>query len=110
MSDHGGSTKYVKIWLVLLVLLVISIAGPTLGIQAVTIITAFGVAVVKAYLVAKHFMHLTIQPKYVIYAVCTCVTLMVVLWAGTAPDIYKYEGTNWEKVRAPEDDPHQGGN
>ena len=52
--------NYVRIWQILLVLLVISVAGPFLEIQAVTLITAFGIAIVKAYLVAKNFMHLKV--------------------------------------------------
>ena len=97
MSEQAGHTSYVKIWAILLVLLGVSIAGPTLEIQVVTMITAFGVALVKAYLVAKHFMHVNLQPRYVLYVLCTCLTLMLVFWAGTAPDIYKDEGANWVK-------------
>lgn len=97
MAEQAGHTSYVKIWGILLVLLAISIAGPTLEIQMVTMITAFGVALAKAYLVAKHFMHLNLQPRYVLYVVCTCLALMLVFWAGTAPDIYKRDGVNWAK-------------
>ena len=38
----------------------VSVVGPMLGIRAVTLITAFGIALVKAYLVAKNFMHLNV--------------------------------------------------
>ena len=98
MAEQAGHTGYVKIYVILLVLLIISIAGPSLEIKVVTMITAFGAALVKAYLVAKHFMHLNIQPRYVFYVVCTCVVLMLVFWAGTAPDVYKSEGANWAKL------------
>ena len=101
MPEQAGHTSYVKIWAILLVLLGVSIAGPTLEIQVVTVITAFGIALVKAYMVAKHFMHLNVQPRYVAYVICTCLTLMVVFWAGTAVDIYKQEGTNWAKLDVP---------
>ncbi len=97
MSEETHHTNYVKIWMILVALLAVSIIGPTFEIQAVTLITAFGVAVVKAFIVAKYFMHITAQPRYVVYMVCACLTLMVVFWAGTAPDIYRWEGTNWEK-------------
>jgi caa(3)-type oxidase subunit IV len=109
MSGEAHHTNYVKIWLILLALLGVSIAGPTLEIQAVTIITAFGVAIVKAYLVAKHFMHLNVQPRYVTYMVCSCLALMLVFWAGTAPDVYNQEGANWVKINQapqPESEPH----
>ena len=66
-TEHTRHPNYVSICVILLVLLVISILGPELGIRAVTLITAFGIAVVKAYLVAKNFMHLTIAPRFVVY-------------------------------------------
>ncbi|NNL65231.1 MAG: cytochrome C oxidase subunit IV family protein [Myxococcales bacterium] len=96
MADHG-SQHYVKIWGILLVLLVISIFGPFLEIPAVTLITAFGIAFVKAYLVVKHFMHLNIQPAYVNYLLTTCLVFMLLLFAGAAPDVMKKEGDNWMK-------------
>lgn len=96
-EEHTHHPDYVKIWGVLLVLLVISVAGPFLGIQVVTLITAFGIAVVKAYLVAKNFMHVNIAPRYVAYLVGTCLVFMLLFFAGAAPDVMKAEGTQWEK-------------
>ena len=97
-AEHAGhETNYVKIWAILLGLLVVSIAGPFLGIQAVTLITAFGIALVKAYLVAKNFMHLNIEPRYAVYLLTTMLVFMLLLFAGTASDIMKHEGSNWVK-------------
>ena len=39
--------NYIKIWGILLALLCVSIAGPMLGIKVVTLITAFGIAIVR---------------------------------------------------------------
>jgi caa(3)-type oxidase subunit IV len=98
MSEHTEhEVNYVKIWLILLALLVVSILGPFLGIKAVTLITAFGIAIVKAYLVAKNFMHLNIEPRYAVYLLLTMLVFMLLLFAGTAPDVMKHEGTNWVK-------------
>jgi caa(3)-type oxidase subunit IV len=98
MSEHAGhETNYVKIWGILLVLLAVSIAGPTLEIKAVTLITAFGIALVKAYLVAKNFMHLNVEPRFAVYLLCTVLVFMLLLFAGAAPDVMKHEGTNWVK-------------
>ena len=96
MADHG-SQHYIKIWGVLLVLLVISIFGPFLGVQWITLITAFGIALVKAYLVAKNFMHLNVQPGFVGYLLSTCLVFMLLFFAGTAPDVMKKDGDNWMK-------------
>ena len=89
--------NYVRIWQVLLVLLVISFVGPFFEIQIVTLVTAFGIAVVKAYLVAKNFMHLDIQPRYVVYLLTTCLVFMLLFYAGTAPDVLKQDGWQWVK-------------
>jgi caa(3)-type oxidase subunit IV len=91
-------TNYVKIWAILVVLLVISVLGPMLEIQAVTLITAFGIAVVKAYLVAKNFMHINLEKRFVTYFVVTSLVFMLLFFAGTAPDVMKAYGTGWEKV------------
>jgi caa(3)-type oxidase subunit IV len=98
MSEHAAhETNYVKIWGILLALLAVSIAGPTLEIKVVTLLTAFGIAIVKAYLVAKNFMHLNIEPRYAVYLLCTVLVFMLLLFAGSAPDVMKHEGTNWIK-------------
>ena len=98
MSDHS-SQHYIKIWGILVVLLVVSVVGPMFEIQALTLITAFGIAVVKAYLVAKEFMHLPEAPKFVTYLMATCLVFMLLFFAGSAPDIMKDDGSNWKKDR-----------
>ena len=92
--------NYVRIWLTLLALLLISIAGPLLGIKIVTLITAFGIAIVKAYLVAKNFMHLNVQKKYVVYLLGTALVFMLLLFSGVAPDVMKHEGQGCFKIPA----------
>ncbi len=97
-AEHAGDeTNYVKIWATLLYLLVVSILGPFLGIKIVTLIAAFGIAIVKAYLVAKYFMHLNVEPRYAVYLLTTVLAFMLLFFAGTAPDVMKHEGTNWVK-------------
>jgi len=96
-ESHGHHPDYLRVYVILVVLLVISVLGPMVGIQVVTLITAFGIAVVKAYLVAKNFMHINIAKRYVTYLVATCLVFMLLLFAGVAPDVMKKEGTQWEK-------------
>ena len=67
------------------------------GIRTVTLITAFGIAVVKAYLVAKNFMHIDHAARYVPYLVVTCLVFMLLFFAGAAPDVMRPEGMNWVK-------------
>jgi caa(3)-type oxidase subunit IV len=101
MSEHaehaGHEVNYVKVWAILLCLLVVSILGPFIGIKAVTLLTAFGIAIIKAYLVAKNFMHLNIEPRYAVYLLTTVLVFMLLLFAGSAPDVMKHAGTNWIK-------------
>ena len=47
-QEHEHEHNYGKVYLILLVLLVVSILGPMLEIQVITLITAFGIAGVKA--------------------------------------------------------------
>ena len=101
--EHGDGThhtNYVRTWKILLALLVVSVAGPFLGHPAITLVTAFGIAFVKAYLVIRDFMHLTVQPKVVVYFLATCLAFMMVFFAGVAPDVMEHEGANWENVAA----------
>ncbi len=102
MSEHAehdahAHPSYVKIWGILLGLLVVSVAGPFVGIQAVTLITAFGIALVKAYLVAKHFMHINLEKRFIVYITTTVLVFMLLFFAGVAPDVMKSSGSNWVK-------------
>lgn len=99
-ADTHPHPNYVKIWGILVVLLVISVSGPMLGIKTVTLITAFGIAGVKAYLVTKHFMHLDVERRYIPYLLLAMVAFMVALFAGVAPDVMRHEGHQWVNVAA----------
>ena len=98
--DEPPHYNYPKIYGVLLVLLVISILGPELDIQIVTLVTAFGIAFVKAGIVVKYFMHFGAVPKFVHYFMATALVFMVLFFAGTAPDVKNHDGHQWENVAA----------
>ncbi len=98
--DAHPDSFYIKIWGVLLVLLVVSVVGPELGIRVVTLITAFGIAIVKAYLVVKNFMHIGVEKKYVGYLLITMLALMVLMVGGVGPDVLRHDGTRWSNVAA----------
>jgi caa(3)-type oxidase subunit IV len=89
--------NYVKVWAILVVLLVVSVVGPMFEIRVLTLLTAFGIAIVKAYLVAKNFMHINIAPRFVPYLMITCLLFTLLFFAGVAPDVMKGEGSRWEK-------------
>jgi caa(3)-type oxidase subunit IV len=99
MAGHGPK-HYIDIWKKLLVLLILSVIGPEIGIQVVTLITAFGIAVIKAYMVAKYFMHIDVERKFIHYILITGITFMLIFYYGVAPDIMKHEGQNWSNTAA----------
>ena len=98
-AEHAAHEhpNYWRIYWLLVGLLAVSVTGPMFGIKAVTIITAFGVAAYKAYLVAKNFMHVSTEKPFVTYLLLTVVVFMLLFFAGAAPDVMKRQGTRWEK-------------
>jgi caa(3)-type oxidase subunit IV len=103
MSAHAQAHEhhhpnYVRIWAILVGLLVVSVVGPMLGIRAVTLIAAFGIALVKAYMVAKNFMHLDVEKPIVHWALALALVLMVLLYAGISPDVGRDHGQRWTKT------------
>lgn len=101
-SEHKGGehhdahhVNYKKIYFILLGLLVVSILGPEIGIKWVTLITAFGIALVKADLVIQNFMHLRWEKRIMKWMLATSLVLVFLFFAGVAPDVMKHEGTRW---------------
>jgi len=105
MSGHAK--KYFKIYVWLVILFIVSVLGPELadilGMEggsrmALILPTAFGIAIVKAYLVAAHFMHLKFEKIYAPYLLLVCLAMIFVLFFGVATDVMKDSGHNWEKL------------
>lgn len=96
MSDTYAPMKYVKIWGILLILLVVSIAGPMFERPTVTLVTAFGIALVKASLVVTYFMHLNVEKRYIRYMLYAMLLMIGLLFAGTAPDVMQTSGMRWQ--------------
>jgi len=91
---------YVKVWAGLVVLFFISVAGPLVGIKILTLITAFGIAIVKASMVVKFFMHLDVEKRFVHYFLATSLVFMFLFFAAVSPDVMRHEGTHWVNVAA----------
>jgi caa(3)-type oxidase subunit IV len=96
-AEHTHHPNYWKIYWILLALLAVSVTGPFLEIRVVTLITAFGIAIVKAYLVARNFMHINVAARYVAYLMCTMLVFMLLFFAGSAGDVMNARGRNWDK-------------
>jgi caa(3)-type oxidase subunit IV len=100
-EEHIHSVQhYVQVWAGLVVLFFISVAGPMVGIKLLTLITAFGIAIVKASMVVKFFMHLDVEKRFVHYFLATSLAFMFLFFAAVAPDVMKHQGTHWVNVAA----------
>jgi caa(3)-type oxidase subunit IV len=94
---HVHHPNYVKIWAALVVLLIVSVLGSMSHVREVVLIAAFGVALVKAYLVVKNFMHVDVEKRWVPYLLIMCLLFIAILFAGVAPDVMKHSGLHWSK-------------
>jgi caa(3)-type oxidase subunit IV len=106
-AAEAHHTNYVKIWAILVGLLVVSVLGPMLASNlpgmtkvVVTLSTAFGIAFVKAFLVAKHFMHINLERRFVTWLLLVMLAFMMVMIGGISPDVLKHDGLRWENVAA----------
>ncbi|MDQ8179037.1 cytochrome C oxidase subunit IV family protein [Pelagicoccus sp. SDUM812005] len=101
--------SYFKIYLLLLGLFVVSVLGPEvahwIGLEddsvsrmILVLVTAFGIALVKAYYVLAYFMHLKFEKIYAPYLLLSMVAILFVFFFGTATDSMMSEGKNWEKL------------
>src|ERR1700686_1546040 len=106
---HVQHPNYVKIWAILVGLLIVSVLGSLSHIREVVLIAAFGVALVKAYLVAKNFMHVNVEKRWVPYLLIMCLLFIAILFAGVAPDVMKHSGLNWSKNPADQSAPSGAG-
>ena len=99
-ESHVHHPDYVKIWAILVALLLVSVGGAMSNIRSVVLVAAFGVALVKAYLVAKNFMHVTVEKRWVPYLLLIMIAFIVILFAGVAPDVMRHGGLRWSNDAA----------
>lgn len=97
-AEHHTAKDYVKTWALLMVLFFISVMGPLFEVKVVTMITAFGVAIIKALIVARNFMHLNLEKKFIHYILLTMLLMVFLFYAGTMTDVQNHSGHNWERV------------
>jgi caa(3)-type oxidase subunit IV len=85
--------NYLAIWTVLVVLLVLGIAVGFVKSPVLGAVLVFGVATVKAFLVAANYMHLTFEPLFVRAIVLCGIAIVLIVLIGLIPDIvYVYGG------------------
>ena len=86
-AEHGNS-EYVTIWVWLVVLLVLGLAIMGLPIPKIVVVTmVFAVAVVKAAMVVRNYMHLKSEHMLIIAIVMVPVLFFIGLMITLVPDI-----------------------
>jgi caa(3)-type oxidase subunit IV len=99
-ESHVHHPNYVRVWAILVALLVVSVLGSFSHTREIVLIAAFGVAIVKAFLVAKNFMHVTVEKRWVPYLLVICLVFIIILFAGVSPDVMKHSGLHWNNPSA----------
>ncbi len=79
--------NYVAIWAVLLALLLAGIVVGNVQSPALGAALVFGVAGVKAYIVAANYMHLKYEPLFVKLIVASALACIVLVLIGLIPDV-----------------------
>ena len=88
MSRDARSPSYLTIWVWLVALLIAGLFCAYLPAgKAMAIFLIFTVAVMKAFLVARHYMHLRSESVLIYAIVGVPVLLLVGLMLALAPDI-----------------------
>lgn len=99
MSDVAHAhPNYIKIWVILLILLVASVVGPMFEIPWLTVVTAFGIAVVKTMMVAANFMHLKFEKQIIWFLLIIAFVFLGVFFFGVAADIVKVDGADVDGI------------
>lgn len=95
--------SYLKIYIILVLLFIVSVIGPEVApafgafAKPIVLLTAFGIAIWKAYMVCAYFMHLKFEKIYAPYILLACLSLLFVFFFGTATDAMFANGHNWVK-------------
>jgi len=97
MSGHS-TQKYFKVYFALVILFLISYIVPEMmpDNKVMVLLSAFGIAIVKALMVCAYFMHLNTERKFVWYLLISCLTMMYLFYIALVPDIMRKEGHNWK--------------
>jgi caa(3)-type oxidase subunit IV len=89
--SNAHSRHYLKIWIWLLALVVVSVAAASILPKTQALVLIFTVAVVKALLVARNYMHLK-NERVIIYAIVLIpLAFIIILLFALFPD-FVYRG------------------
>lgn len=91
---HMTARQYVMIWFILLALLAGGVLFAYIDIPMLANVLVFGVAIAKAILVLRLYMHLRWEPRFISLALVGALACIVVLFLLTYPDMVLRDGWN----------------
>lgn len=84
--SNAHSRRYLIIWVWLLALVVVSVAAASILPKLQALVLIFAVAIIKALLVARNYMHLK-NERVIIYAIVLIpLTFVIILLFALFPD------------------------
>jgi caa(3)-type oxidase subunit IV len=84
--SNAHSRHYLAIWFWLMALVIVSVAAATVLPKLQAMVLIFSVAIIKAFLVAMHYMHLK-NERAIIYAIALVpIAFVVIFLVGLFPD------------------------
>jgi len=103
-EHHIASTgMYITIFVLLMVCTVLTYFVWTIDLGFFNIVAALGIAIVKATLVIRYFMHVKWSPMLSKMAVVTAITFLFILLTLTSMDYasrgWQPSGIGWEKYQ-----------
>ncbi|MFN7933752.1 MAG: cytochrome C oxidase subunit IV family protein [Bryobacteraceae bacterium] len=102
-SEHhiASTSMYLTIFVILMVCTVLTYFVWTIDLGFFNIVAALGIAIVKATLVIRYFMHVKWSPLLSKMAVVTAITFLFILLTLTSMDYasrsWQPRGIGWEK-------------
>ncbi|MBI1995334.1 MAG: cytochrome C oxidase subunit IV family protein [Deltaproteobacteria bacterium] len=91
MMSNAHSRHYLIIWVWLLALVVVSVAAVAVLPKFQALLLIFAVAIVKAWLVARNYMHLKNERVIIYVIVLIPLTFVIILLFALFPD-FVYRG------------------
>lgn len=87
MSFDDATRKYFQLWGILLGLLTLSVISVWLGHGVLSTLIVYGVAVIKAWIVLRDYMHLKLEPGFITVLLFGALSAVVVLFVLVYPDV-----------------------
>lgn len=100
--------KYKRMFVILAVLPMLSVAAYLTGIRPLAIFTAIVVILFSTFFATTTFMHINVEPRFVPYLVLLCFSFSLLFLFMVAPDVMMHKGQQWVNVEAEQHEVHGG--